>query len=846
MLHHYLKIAWRNIRQHKLYTAINVLGLAMGICACIVIYLIARYDLSFDTFHPDAGRIYRIVGDAKDRDGGTLFLNSPIDEMAGVEHDVPGFEAQTIFHTFGERITIPATGGKQAADFDGRLEDSYSARTILTAPSFFSIFPHEWLAGSPAVLDAPDRVVLAESSARRYFGKGPLAQMIGRTVIYADSLPVTVAGIVKDWNKLSDLGYTDFISLQTAPTTWLRSQIPTADWVSLRPHRSQAFVKLAPGVDPATVNAALAKYMRDHHVVFGGGQGSAQEYPHYYLQPLRAIHYTPDFRPTDSGDDFRKAYLPMLYALMGVAVFILALAVINFINLSTAQSLQRMKEVGIRKVMGSSRKGLIVQFLAETLLLTVAAVALSLFLVRPVLSLFREYIPAGVEFRPWEAGNLMFVLLITLVTTMLAGFYPARLLSGYLPVLSLKGALDRTGTGGAGLRKALIVFQFTISLVFIIGSLVIARQTRFMRDADKGFSSDAILTVTNWRAGKGQMRMYAEEVKKLAGVENAIVEGNAPMGFAHSGGNFVYRGAGAGTGTGAGARTRTGAGAGKDTALKDMGVTIQGGDMAFIPFYGMRLVAGRNMGQGDSLREVVINEAYSRALGFDQPGEAVGKLVYNNKNAYMVAGVVADFHQDSYHETIKPLVIERNTRLEQQVAVKLATKGQQGSDAKLLVGEMEGIWKKLFPKEDFEYDFMNESISRLYEQETHTAWLMEVAMSVTILISCMGLFGLALFTAGRRAKEIGIRKVLGATVANITLLLSRDFLVLVGLAIVIALPVAWYFADQWLEDYAFRAPMNVWVIVEAGLAAIGIALVTVSVQALQAALANPVNSLRSE
>jgi putative ABC transport system permease protein len=837
MLNHYLKIAWRNIRQHKLYTAINVLGLAMGVCACIVIYLIARYDLSFDTFHPDGARIYRIVGDAKDHDGGTRFLNSPIDDLAGVEHDVPGFEAEAIFYTFGERITVPAAGGtagggtgaggKLAADFDGRLEGSYSARTILTVPSFFSIFPHEWLAGSPAVLDAPDRVVLAESSARRYFGPGPLAKMIGRTVIYADSLLVTVAGIVKDWNKLSDLGYTDFISLQTAPTTWLRSQIPTADWASLRPHRSQAFVKLAPGVDPATVNAALAKYIRDHHVVFGPGP----EPPRFYLQPLSALHYTPDFRPSDSGDDFRKAYLPMLYALMGVAVFILGLAVINFINLSTAQSLQRMKEVGIRKVMGSSRKGLIIQFLVETLLLTAAAVALSLFLVRPVLALFREYIPAGVDFRPWESANLLFVLAITLVTTMLAGFYPARLLSGYLPVLSLKGAVDRTGTGGAGLRKALIVFQFTISLVFIIGSLVINRQTRFMRNADKGFNSDAILTVHDWRAGKGRMRMYAEQVKNLAGVENAIVEGNAPMGFAHSGGNFVYKGAGAGPG------------AGKDTALKDIGVTIQGGDMAFIPFYGMQLVAGRNMGLGDSLREVVINDAYSRALGFEQPGEAVGKLVYNNKKAYTVVGVVADFHQDSYHETIKPLVIMRDGRLEQEVAVKLATKGRQAGDAKLLLAEMEGIWKKLFPNTGFQYDFMNESISLLYEQETNTAWLMGVAMSITILISCMGLFGLALFTAGRRAKEIGIRKVLGATVANITLLLSRDFLVLVVLAIVIASPVAWYFADQWLEDYAFRAPMNIWVIVEAGLAAIGIALLTVSVQALRAAQANPVKGL---
>lgn len=826
MLLHYLKIAWRNIRQHKLYTTTNVLGLAMGICACIVIYLIARYDLSFDTFHPDADRIYRIVGDAKDHDGGTQFLNSPIGEMAGIEHDMPGFEAQAIFYPFGERITVPAGKGKQAVDFDGRLEGSYSARTILTGPSFFSIFPHVWLVGSPAVLDAPNRVVLTEFSARRYFGTGPLEKMIGQTVIYADSLPVMVAGIVRDWNKLSDLGYTDFISLQTAPATWLRNQIPTTDWASLNPHRSQVFVKLTRGTDPATVNIVLAKYIREHNITWG------HKPPNYYLQPLSAVHYTPDFRPGDSGDNFRKAYLPMLYALMGIAVFILALAVINFINLSTAQSMQRMKEVGIRKIMGSSRNGLTLQFLAETLLLTGAAVVLSLLLVRPVLALFREYIPAGVEFQPWEAGNLLFVLLITLVTTLLAGFYPARLLSSYLPVLSLKGTLDRAGTGGARLRKALIVFQFTISLLFIIGSLVIARQTRFMRDADKGFNSDAILTVTNWRAEEGQMRMYAEQVKKLAGVENVIVEGNAPMGFAHSGGNFVYKGDGKGTG--------------KAAELKDMGVTIQGGDISFIPFYGMRLVAGRNMGQADNLQEVVINEAYSRALGFDQPEKAVGKLVYNNKIAYTVVGVVSDFHQDSYHETIKPLVIQNDEQLKQQVAVKLATKGKQTGEVKLLLAEMEAQWKKLFPKQDFNYDFMNESISRLYEQETHTAWLMGVAMSITILISCMGLFGLALFTAGRRAKEIGIRKVLGATVTAITLLLSKDFLILVVLALLIASPLAWYFANQWLQNYAYRAPMSIWVIIEAGLAAIGIALLAVSFQALRAAVANPVKSLRSE
>jgi putative ABC transport system permease protein len=474
--------------------------------------------------------------------------------------------------------------------------------------------------------------------------------------------------------------------------------------------------------------------------------------------------------------------------------------------------------------MGSSRKGLILQFLAETLLLTGAAVLLSLLLVRPVLASFSQYIPQGVAFHLWDGGTLSFLLAITLVTTLVAGYYPARILSSYLPVLSLKGSPDRAGTGGATLRKALIVFQFAISLVFIIGSLVIARQIRYMRDSDKGFQSDAILTANNWQARDRQMRLFAESIRRITGVRAAIVESNPPMGFAHAGASFVYKG--------------------KD--LKNTDVMIQGADASFIPFYGMRLVAGRNMGQGDSLREVVINEAYCRTLGFEQPGEAVGQLLYQKNIAYTVVGVVADFHQDSFHETIKPLVIRHGPQLEQGVAIKLAMKGRHADDAKAVIADMEKQWQRLFPRTPFQYSFLDISISWLYDQESHTEWLMQIAMAITIFISCMGLFGLALFTAGRRAKEIGIRKVLGASAVNITLLLSRDFLVLVLLAICIAAPVGWYLAGQWLQDFAYRAPMNGWVIAEAGLAAIVVAAVTVSWQAIRAAVANPVESLRSE
>ncbi|HVU97706.1 MAG TPA: ABC transporter permease [Puia sp.] len=819
MLRNSVKYAWRNVRHQKMYTTIHILGLSIGLCACMVIFLIARYDLGFDRFHPNADRIYRIVGDFQGIRGGTMFLNCPIKEVAGIEHEIPGFEAQVGFHTFAFHITVPAQDGRAAEEFSGRQDNGYALSTILTGPAFFDLFPHRWLLGNPAVLNEADRVVLAESAARKFFGAIPLEKMLGRTLVYEDSLPVTVAGIVKDWDRPSDLNYTSFISIRTAPATWVKAQFPTDDWKSLQPHQSQAFVRLAKGVDPATINARLADYARKTTIVSFPGATHLR----FWLQPLLDMHYTPDFHRQDTGDDFRRAYLPLLYALMGIAAFILLLAVINFINLSTAQSLQRMKEVGIRKVMGSSRKGLILQFLVETLLVTAMAVALAALLVRPAFWLFRDYIPTGVGFS-FDTGALLFLAGMVGLTTLAAGFYPAWLLSSYLPVLSLKGSWNRSGAGGARLRKALIVFQFAISLVFIIGSLVIGRQVTYMKDADKGFSSDAILTLNAWRVKPEQMRLLAQGVRRIAGVKDVVLQGNPPMGWAHAGASLSY----------------------KEKDPQPQPVMVQHGDPEFIPFYGLRLLAGRNISTGDSAREFVINETYAKTLGFDDPTKALGKLLYRDTLAYTVVGVIADFHQQSFHETIQPMVIWNFPRGERGLAVKLATEGKSGGEAKKTIAAIGAVWKDIFPKTPFTYSFLNESITQLYDEENNTAFLMEAATAITIVISCLGLFGLALFTARRREKEIGIRKVLGATVSNVALLLSRDFVGLVVLALAIASPLAWYFADAWLKDFAYRTTMNAWVLAEAGLAAVALALLTVGSQALRAARANPVDTLRSE
>ena len=819
MLRNYIRIAWRNITRHKVYTTINVLGLALGICACLIIFLITHYDFSFDTFHPDGNRIYRIVGNAHNDKGEDHFFNTAIPDVAGFQQAIPGFEAKVGFHKYGEQVTIPAEGDRPVRKFSGRVEGSYGPASILTGPDYFSIFTYQWLAGSAAVLNAPFRVVLSEKAARKYFGAGPLDRMIGKTVIYQDSLRVTVGGIVRDWNRNTDLGYTDFISISTAPNSFLRGKIPTTDWNSLLPHGSQVFVKLARGTSPEQVNAAFAAYIKDNVKLSSPASSLTM-----YLQPLSTIHFTKDFHRGEDEDFFRKPYLPTLYALMGLALFILVIAAVNFINLSTAQSIQRAREIGIRKVMGSRRSGLILQFLTETLLLTALAATLSVLLIRPVLAAFGDFIPSGVKFHPGDPAVCLFLVAITLVTALLAGFYPARVLSSYLPVLSLKGGSLHKGSGKPGLRKALIVFQFTISLLFIIGALVIGNQIRFMRDTDKGFNADAVLSLSNWNDQDGKMKLFAEKAKKITGVEMAIVQSTSPMGFAHMGGTFIYKG--------------------KNVTKLDVSMDVANAD--FIPFYRMKLLAGRNMLRGDSVKEVVINETYARALGFTDLAAAVGTTIYSQDKPHPVVGVVADFFENSFHESMKPVVIVNWPQFEHSVAIRLLTRGKQAADAKPILAALEKQWKSIFPDSPFDYSFLNESITQLYDQETKTAWLMNMAMLITIFISCMGLFGLGLFTAQIRTREIGIRKVLGASVTNITAMLSKDFIVLVWIAVVIASPVAWYFMNRWLQDFAFRIQIGWWVFVVAGLGASGIALMTVSFQAIRAALANPVKSLRSE
>lgn len=813
MISNYFKTAWRHIIRHKHYTAINIVGLALGICGCLVIYLIASFEFSFDTFHPDKDRIYCVdasLSSASNGHGhGIEHWNAvPAPLPDAMRSEMSGLEKVAAFQHYNPRVKIMEEN-KTVKTFDGM-------RAIIAEPDYLDILRYTWLSGDrKTALNQPLTVVLTQSRAKTYFGDLHPEEIIGKRITYDDSLNVTVTGILKDWNKNSDFNFSEFISFSTINSSFLKNQFQLDNWYNLN-SSSQELVKLPANVSPSKIDAQFPSFVKRHL------DPDSHTQLHIRLQPFTGIHFHREY-----GGGGMKADLAVLYILSAVAIFILLIAAVNFINLSTALSIQRTKEIGIRKVLGSGRKAILIQFLTETFTLALLAVVIAVVTVQPLLKLFADYIPPGVNFQIANLSTWLFLLGIAVFTTLLAGLYPARLLSAFRAAYSLKGEVnDKIGQKGH-LRKSLIVFQFTLSLIFIIGTIVISKQLDFMQTQDLGFKPNAIITLRSlWNDRTGKMKVLAEQLKLVPGVNQVITEAFPPMGFVHMGNGIRLQGSG-------------------DQPIQ---VSVHAGNEYYLPFYGMKVVAGRNLFHSDSVREYLINQTAARALGFSNPRQAVGKLLIlgEGNQGLPIAGVVADFYENSFHQQIMPIVIANNPRVENGIALKLDASEYSKSDIQKLVSAIEKQWKIVYPEEPFEYSFLGDSIARLYESDKQTQWLMKTATLITIFISCMGLFGLAMFTTERRTKEIGIRKVMGASVTNILYMLSREITALVAISLCVASPVAAFFMQKWLQGFAYRTSLNLWAFIVAGSGVLFIALATISYQAIKAAAANPVISLRSE
>lgn len=814
MFKNYLKIAIRNFRRHKLFTFINIIGLSIGISAALVIFLIVYHDFTFDKFEKDESRIYRVVSDYNY--SGERFYNGGVTGPLpdAVKNEVTGLQESAPFYMQSYNVIVPA---KTPLKFKNEENIVYADRR------YFDLFSYNWLAGTVSAVSQPNQVVLASKQAKKYFPTLSYNAMIGKQVIYGDSIKTTVAGVVQEFKENTDFIFTDFISYSTIQNIRSLRQ-DQAQWGNTEGN-SQFLVKLLPG---ATVTG-IEKQLRHILLKYEPDQAKPGGYKvNFRLQPLSDIHFNDHYGAVNNA----TANKTTLYGLIVIAVFLLILGCINFVNLTTAQASQRAKEIGIRKTMGSSRLQLVGQFLSETFMITLLAVIISMALVPVVLRLFSDFISPDVKFNLFEHPFIIvFIGLLTIVVSFVSGFYPAMVLSKFKPVLVLKNQAyaGTAKTRNAWLRKTLTVSQFIIAQFFIMATILVSKQIYYALHKDLGFRKNAIIYVsTPWQEKNQNLKqVFLNKINALPQVELASIGGEPPSTNGWSSNDVSYK-----------------------DGKKEIKTELyhKSGDGNYIKIYQIKLLAGRDITLADTASGMLINETYAHILGFRNVADALGKTIsFGKTRTKQIVGVTGDFHQASLHQAIKPMAIwPEKPQWEGTVHIALKPETAGGDEWKTAIASMQKYWKELYPDYDFDYHFFDESIAKMYDKEQHTAKLLTWATGLSIFISCLGLLGLAMFTTGARTKEIGVRKVLGATVAQIVTLLSRELVVLVLLAFVIVTPLAFWAMSKWMQNFADHTSLSWWIFVVSGAGMLLTALLTLSFQTIKAAVANPVKSLRSE
>jgi ABC-type antimicrobial peptide transport system permease subunit len=802
MFQNYLKIAWRNIWRNKIFTLINVVGLALGISVCLAIVLLIRFEASYDNFHKDSDRIYRLYFSLKFGEQDWRIPAAPVPMGLHLKEDMPDFEQVVPFQLVGlDRVEIKQ--GTKVKTFKKNPEKT----VIVVTPAYFEMFKYQWVVGNPkTALEKPFQVVLTEKEAQKYFPNTSLSDIYGKNLTYidnTDTVQVSVSGIVKTWQGNTDFNFTDFVSYPTLKLKW-KQQISYNSWDNVNSN-SQLFIKPHKITNIKTLPERMRKYL----LTKSSSKHNPAKEASLHLQPLRDLHFNPEL----SSEYARIVDKNVLNILVGVGALLLIIACINFINLSTAQASQRAKEVGIRKSLGSSRLQLIGQFLSETAIIVFVAILLSWLLLPQILLLLQWFIANSAPV-PLFVGDLLLVsLLIFVVTVPLAGFYPAFVLSRANALQSLRNQVVYGSSRKAYLRKSLIIFQFTVTQIFIILLLVIYSQVNFMMGKDIGFDKTNIAYLfTPWNEAKNKKFALFNDLKQLSGIKEIILDGGAPCSENMSSNSMQYNGV-------------------------DVPVHQKYGDDAYMGFYKLKLLAGRNITTSDTTKEVIVNEMFIRKFGLGSPEKAIGKTVKMNEKLYPIVGVMNDFNVTSLHQPMQSVCLSSND-FRHVISIR-------NLDKKILP-DIKKIWQKHYKDSYFEVKYLEETIERFYENDVKFSQLISACMIIAAFISCIGLFGLSIFTTTQRTKEIGIRKIHGASIQNIVLLLSRDFLTLVLVAFVMASGVAYWLSGEFLKNYPFSIDISWWMFILTLVGASAIALFTVSYHAIRVARNNPVNALRNE
>lgn len=805
-----LKIAWRSLKKQPFFTFLNIFGLAIGMAGGILVSLYIYDELSYDKMFVDADRIYRINGDLKF--GGNIrnfaVVTAPMADA--VKSDIPEVELTTRFRTVGSML-LKKTGS---------VVNVKETHATYVDETFFSMFGIDLLVGDPtSALKSPNTLILTKTAAKKHFD---IDNALGQTLVLNNGDTYTVTGVIEDFPENSFLrDYGVFMSMKGYGDAWV------TNWAG---NNFQTYIKLTPGTAANDIQERLQAIVGRYVIpgiqeVFPGineeqliASGSYLNFSTIALKDIRLhSNRSAEMNPNNS--------IQNVYILFFIALFLIVLASVNFMNLSTAGSLKRAKEVGVRKTLGSNKGALRVQFLTESGLIALGSMALAIFLAWSVMPLFNQLSDKSLKIPFTDPLFWGYTLLATVLLGLLSGSYPAFFMSKFVPVKVLKGSTG-SNVGGAKVRNALVVFQFAISVFLIISTLVVYQQLRFIQSKDLGFSKDQVLLINDAYAAGEQLQSFKQQVKQLGGVQNASLSSFYPTPSNRSDETFNREGA---------------LGGEHSISMQDWEV-----DYDYISVMGLEIIAGRDFDRsfGTDSTAIIINEAALKLFGME-PEEAIGMRVTKimeggNTPFSTVIGIVKNFHYRSLRDDIDALSMSLGNYAN-GMAVKLSA-----GDFGATIAQIENIWKQVAPGQPFSYNFMDEAFNSTYRSERRLGQIFVVFTILSILIACLGLFGLATFNAERRIKEIGVRKVLGASVGQITYRLTTDFLKMVGVAILISLPIGWYVMNKWLEDFSYRIEIGFEIFALAAFLAIVVAVLTISYQSIKAALVNPVKSLRTE
>ena len=805
MIKNYFKTALRKLRRSKSYTLINVLGLSLGITCALMIFLMVRFELTFDDFHSKKSRLYRVNTDRTHPDGMLFDFGTQSPLAPALRADFPDIEKVTVCeYTRSGLITITDDQGtpKKFKENDG---------LVYIEPEFFDMFDFEWVNGSPeASLSEPNCVVLTKEMAAKYFpGENPM----GRVIRVDNKRDLKITGVMKNFPTNSDFPFKILISYATLRSIGKTgSGFDIASWNNTSSNVN-TFVLLPENHNPSELEGRFPEFVKKYFK-----NDNPAEVRVYHLQPLSTLHY--DTRYGNFSD--RTTSVSSLWALVIIGIFLIVTACINFINLATAQAVGRSREVGVRKVLGAQRTQLIGQLLGETFIITSLAAIVSVVLTELLFPLLTGALELKVAFHP-ITDSMVPVFLIAIVgsVTLLSGLYPAFVLSRFQPAVALKGKITSHHSGGIFLRKGLVVLQFAITQSLIIGTFVVMMQMQYLQQRDLGFNKEAIVIVPLPMNERIKLESLRAQLTNAPGIEDFC---------------FGYSGATSGNRWTSNFRYHDG----KD--MQKYNTDIKTADNHFIPTYDLTLLAGRNLSASDTVREFVVNEAMVRKLGIATPQDAIGKVInFWGGIDIPIVGVVKDFNMNSLHEGMSPCLITSRINSYYEASFKISMNSSHGA-----IAQIEKAWSHVYPEYVFEYHFIDETIHDFYKQEEKASNLFRIFSGIAIFIGSMGLFGLISFIATQRTKEIGVRKVLGAGVSDILMMFGKEFAQLVVIAFIFAAPFAYVTMNGWLEDFAYRITIGPGVFIGSITFTLLIATLTVGYRAIRAATANPVKALKYE